>query len=187
MKIKCKCGCGKKILQKDNYGRLHFFVSGHNRKGVFSGKYVKCNNCQKIVYRKPCGLKKSKYFFCSKKCFYEFPHYWHRGKNHYLWKPFFKCGKNNKYKGIKIHNHPMADNQHRILEHRFIMSKKIGRMLDKKEVVHHKNGNPLDNNINNLVLCKNSSEHIKKYHNKHPYKKRKLYKQHCAIPIPFPS
>ncbi len=48
----------------------------------------------------------------------------------------------------------------RILEHRDVMEKYIGRKLNKGEQVHHRNGNKLDNRIVNLMLL-TSSEHAK--------------------------
>lgn len=30
MKVKCACGCGRKFIRKDKYGRPRRFVSGHN-------------------------------------------------------------------------------------------------------------------------------------------------------------
>jgi hypothetical protein len=49
-----------------------------------------------------------------------------------------------------------------MLEHRVIMELYIGRSLEKDEVVHHINENPLDNRIENLQLMKkgeHSSHH----------------------------
>lgn len=36
--------------------------------------------------------------------------------------------------------------------HRYIIEQKLGRTLDSQEIVHHKDGNKLNNNINNLEL-----------------------------------
>jgi len=58
----------------------------------------------------------------------------------------------NKYKG-----HPNADKNGRILEHKLVMSKHIGRPIKKGETVHHKNGIRDDNRVENLELW--SSNH----------------------------
>jgi len=50
--------------------------------------------------------------------------------------------------------------------HRWVEEKKLGHPLRKGAVVHHKDGNPLNNSPGNLVACRSQSEHMKKYHGK---------------------
>lgn len=58
----------------------------------------------------------------------------------------------NGYIWVLAHGHPNAYKNGYIALHRLLMSQKIGRPLEKSEIVHHKNGNKLDNRVKNLEL-----------------------------------
>ena len=71
------------------------------------------------------------------------------------------------YKYILSPNHPNKTKTGYVVEHRLVMEKHLGRLLKKKEVVHHKDENKLNNIIENLVLYESigkhtSNEHMKK-------------------------
>lgn len=49
-------------------------------------------------------------------------------------------------------DHPMAQRNGHVLEHRLVMALALGRSLEPNESVHHINGNKLDNRLENLEL-----------------------------------
>jgi len=62
-----------------------------------------------------------------------------------------------------LSGHPMANPVGAVYEHRLIMSNFVGRPLHSDEIVHHINGDPKDNRIENLILCTRSN-HSADYH-----------------------
>lgn len=75
---------------------------------------------------------------------------WKGGRTHrkgyaYLYKP----------------DHPCAINGRYVAEHRYVMEQIIGRLLLPGEVVHHKDGNRLNNDPANLELFASNAEHLR--------------------------
>ena len=128
-----------------------------------------CKNCNKIF--KVRNIRKDKAKFCSHKCYWIFlklsnPQREHlyklglrqRGENSPVWKGGTRSGG---YEYLRIHspNHPNKDTQGYVAKHRLVVEENIGRNLKDKELIHHLDGDKSNNDITNLLLCKNSSEH----------------------------
>lgn len=65
------------------------------------------------------------------------------------------------YTLIKSYEHPNRNSHNDVFEHRLVMENHLGRYLKKEEVIHHIDENRTNNNIENLYLCKNISNHQK--------------------------
>jgi hypothetical protein len=109
-----------------------------------------CDNCKEDFKTYACYDKRNrKNRFCSKKCEADFrklnntPQKWVGGH----------IAKSTGYKYIRINGKDVE-------EHRLVMERHIGRKLESNEVVHHINGNKLDNRIENLKLM-TKSQHSK--------------------------
>ena len=127
----------------------------------------------KVLIKCQCGneisvtekqAKRKKY--CSKRCFYI-----------YRKRPSglkYKIVSNNKgwfVKGTAPYNkgtaQPVLDKSIGYMKlrgekyHRYLMEKLLGRKLRKEEVVHHIDGNKLNNDIDNLELFESKSEHLR--------------------------
>lgn len=110
---------------------------------------AKCDQCGTEYTTYPSVLRKGKLHFCSKACERESKKYhntrasWRGGH----------IGKTTGYLYIRIDGKDVG-------EHILVAEKKIGRRLNPDEVVHHINGDKLDNRPENLQVMTNS-EHVK--------------------------
>jgi hypothetical protein len=65
------------------------------------------------------------------------------------------------FKWFKYPGHPHANGTGFIRMHRHVMEIHLGRFLESHEVVHHINGDPTDDRIENLMLFNSQREHSK--------------------------
>lgn len=81
---------------------------------------------------------------------------WPSGSRHH----WYKNGKPKTSEGyirIKRPNHPFADHNGYVLEHRWVIEQHLGRILGRKEFVHHLNGIRNDNRLKNLAVVSSSN------------------------------
>ena len=128
----------------------------------------KCKQCGSLFSRYPSYFKNRAGVFCSYKCMLDF--------NSIDWKINNPAkdlsGKNNPMYGKKPWNYSENGSQRkdgyfritlngkRLLKHRILAEKKLGRKLKKLEIVHHIDGNNTNNNLENLLVI-SQSEHCK--------------------------
>ena len=135
---------------------------------------ILCDYCHKELWRSQGELNKHKrrglkHIFClvcalqiSKKRFQKWnkennPKEWHRktalkGSNHHSYKGITR--RKDGYFRITI------ETNNRRLFHRFVMEKIIKRPLAKDEIIHHRDGNPSNNSIDNLMIT-NRQDHAR--------------------------
>ncbi len=66
-----------------------------------------------------------------------------------------------RYWYIYFPNHPMRTQEGYVAEHRLAMEAKLGRYLTRSEVVHHKDGDPGNNDPANLEVFPTNGEHLR--------------------------
>lgn len=66
------------------------------------------------------------------------------------------------YNYALVPEHPFATKNGYVLFHRVVMDNHLGRVLNRNEVVHHKNHNKNDNRVENLEVF-DASEHCRKH------------------------
>ena len=67
---------------------------------------------------------------------------------------------------VKEYNpfHRNADSRGFVSQHRLVLERHLGRLLDRREVVHHIDNNKKNNAIENLQLFESQAEHLSHHH-----------------------
>jgi hypothetical protein len=134
-----------------------------------------CDSCGKsyLAWHNVKYIKRDNHY-CSPSCFAKAPRIGRsrrnaekRGGNTLTMSDGYKC--------FYLPEHPNSNIKGLYAEHRLVMEKHIGRLLTKKEVVHHIDGDVSNNSIDNLMLFTTSSEHLS-YHKE----QRQLAKQNAV-------
>lgn len=112
-------------------------LNGQNKK---KGFFKPCDVCGKKFWCRPSeNIESGNHYrkHCSRGCFKQRPLKKERVNGNFI-----------SYDGYIV----LFKNGKQIKEHRWIMEQKLGRKLLSSEIVHHINGNKLDNRIENLQI-----------------------------------
>jgi len=161
--IKICNNCGKEFKTSDRTQKYCSIscrgksCAGNKNPGWSGGrKKKKCVTCGKDFLFYPSTDPRGTKRFCSMACYIK------NGESNPKWKGGH-CDRKDGRRYIYCPSHPGAINGKYVLEYRLVVESKIGRVLSPDEVVHHIDGDPTNNSIENLEVL-TSSEHRKLHH-----------------------
>lgn len=181
MEIKKTClVCGKEFSVQHWRINAKYCSASCRQDGLKGKPNVICTNCGKSFHMKPIQQKRYKRtmgYFCCKECENQYKSKWFTGENNHQYG--LKGDKNASFKGMeRLRNnnsvteieiyapeHPHADQRGRVLVHHLVVEQYYSMfkseffdiidgkyILNKKYVVHHKDGNHNNNDISNLEI-----------------------------------
>lgn len=164
--------CGKEFEYKPSYGGTHTYCSNTCATAAKKVEHIpntKCFVCGKPIYIKPSRIARSKSgkFTCSKECMGKMRTIIFVGENNANYRNetvSYYYNNGFKYQRIKVHNHPYKGFDDYYPYHRYVVEQNHELFDDSyfdiingeyylkpKTIVHHKDENTLNNDINNLI------------------------------------
>lgn len=149
-----------------------------------NGDYVQCAECGKSFYLSQSRISRRTVNCCSKECSVEY----NRKRASVFCKQINPVRMTEAIadKISKSHrqNHPRTKGYKTVRggrhEHRVVAEQKIGRPLKPGEVVHHIDGNKMNNSPENLMVLANTAEHNKLHPEKGHKKEVMPYEVHTT-------
>jgi hypothetical protein len=148
--------CGILFKRKRKRQRFCSFSCGSKGKKYVQKRFqkkimVKCDFCENKFEKWPCLVKKIKNekHYCNPKC---------RKLAMWIGETSYGFKKGNRLP-LNPYIRRVIDGKF-VLEHRWLIEQHLNRKLERWEHVHHINGNPKDNRIENLKVLSNS-DHAK--------------------------
>jgi len=149
--IFCSRKCSNSFIDKSGKNNPMYGKRGKLHPKWVKRLSLKCVNCSKPLNNiTPSRTKNKKNLFCSRQCNSSF---YSSGDKNYFWGGGIKISRG--YKSI------YEGKGKYIFEHRKAMETLLGRKLNKNEIIHHIDGDKLNNDINNLLLFKTQKDHAK--------------------------
>jgi hypothetical protein len=166
----CRCGCGLLIAPDKQFARGHWSRTSAAREMYEARRVSRLANPSGLCF---CGCGQTTPLAtknCSARGYYKGTHVRYvlghqvpTGSDNPQWKGG-RVKSSAGYVSVMVPEHPAANRDGYVLEHRYVMEQHIGRTLERHESVHHINGIRDDNRIENLVVCQSHAEHMRQHH-----------------------
>ena len=128
--VQCACGCGQEFPKYDRYHHQRRYIFGHHRRGQHFSPEV--------------SARRSAAF---------------SGAGNANWRGG-RAATQKGYMRLRMPEHPAAQVGGWVHEHRLVMETVLGRYLDPAEIVHHIDGDRLNNSPANLCLIESNAAHV---------------------------